>query len=236
MHANNYKEVEFIYFDGGSVLVNRNTPDGDHIAKELGFDPKEYDSIVMSVVATQSPEEIDSFWHVDTLEKEYEVLNNFHIKMCEYLKKPYTLELITKLTEFRIKADFSLKSGVPEALKRLSTKYKLGVLSNALPSRRHFELKLENIDKYFEPIILSFEEGVQKPNFGIYKIAIDRSKTDPQKIIFIDDKVSFLNGAKQAGIGNLMLHRSIKNNSNDEVDAPYASVNDLLELCELLGV
>lgn len=235
MH-NNYKDIEFIYLDGGSVLFHRNTPDGDHIAKELGFDPKDYDTIVMAVVATQTPEEGGNFWHINTLEKEYEVINRFHIKMCEYLKKPYTPELITKLTEFRIKADFSLKPGVSEALKRLSTKYKLGVLSNALPSRRHFELKLENINKYFDPVILSFEEGFQKPNLEIYKIAIEKSGLDSKKILFVDDKISFLNGAKQAGIGGLVLHTTIKSNIDVQNDVPYQAVNNLLGLCELLEV
>lgn len=233
---NSYKDIEFIYLDGGSVLFHRNSPDKDHIANELGFDPKNYDEIVMAVVATQTPEEGEAFWHINTLEKEYEVINRFHVKMCEYLKKPYTQELITKLTEFRIKADFSLKPGVPEALKRLNSKYKLGVLSNALPSRKHFELKLENIDTYFDPIILSFEEGFQKPSLEIYNIAIEESGIDSKKILFVDDKISFLDGAKQAGIGCLILHTSAKNHTEAKNGTLYHSVNNLLELCELLEV
>lgn len=236
MHNNNLSEVEYIYLDGGSVLVTRNTPDGDNIAKELGFDPQDYEKILMATIATQTPEETANFWHIETLEKEYDILNNFHTKMCEYLNKPYTPELITKLSEYRIKADFSLKPGITEALQRLSKKYKLGVLSNALPSRRHFELKLENIDKYFDPIILSFEEGIQKPNVELYKIGIERAQVNPQKVLFVDDKPSYLRGAKESGIANLILHTSKETNPNNKGVDEYPHIDNLIELCELLGV
>ena len=223
------KQPKFIYLDAGDVLFERRTKDGDNIARELGFNPENYDKIVMEVVALQK-EEADEFNHIKTLDDEYRIINRFHRRMCDYLGISYTDELITKLSEYRIKADFRIKDGVIEGLERLSKKYELGVLSNALPSRRHFELKLQNVDKYFKHIILSWEEGVQKPNSLIYHIAIDRSKYQPEDILFTDNKVSFLEGAKQAGIDNLVLLKA-KEESNI-----FPMVNNLIELANLLDL
>jgi putative hydrolase of the HAD superfamily len=221
------KQPKFIYLDAGDVLFERRTKDGDNIARELGFNPENYDKILMEVIALQK-EEADEFNHIKTLEDEYRIINRFHRRMCEYLGISYTEELITKLSEYRIKADFRIKDGVIEGLERLSKKYELGVLSNALPSRRHFELKLQNIDKYFKHIILSWEEGVQKPNPRIYNIAIERSEHKPSEILFIDDKVSFLEGAKKAGIDNLVILKA-KEESNI-----FPMVSNLVELADLL--
>jgi FMN phosphatase YigB (HAD superfamily) len=92
--------------------------------------------------------------------------------MCDYLGISYSDELINKLSEYRIKADFKLKDGIFEGVDRLSKKYKLGVPSNALPSRRYFELKLENLDSYFETVLLSAEEVYKNLIQGFIKLQL----------------------------------------------------------------
>jgi HAD superfamily hydrolase (TIGR01509 family) len=223
-------QPKFIFLDAGDVLFERNTKDGDNIAKELGFDPENYDEIVMKVVSLQPKEEVEEFNHIKTLDDEYRIINRFHQRMCDYLGISYTDELITKLSEYRIKADFRLKDGVLEGVERLSKNYKLGVLSNALPSRRHFELKLGNLDRFFEIVVLSWEEGIQKPDPRLYQLAIERSGFEPTEILFTDNKVKYLEGAREAGINNLVLLKA-KEQSDD-----FPMVNNLVELAELLGV
>jgi len=104
------RKPEFIFFDGGDVLFNRKTPDGDNIARELGFDPAQYDQIVQETIKTQSNKEVQEFNQIKTLEDEYRIINRFHEYMCRYLGVAYDDVLINKLTEYRIKADFELKS------------------------------------------------------------------------------------------------------------------------------
>jgi HAD superfamily hydrolase (TIGR01509 family) len=128
--------------------------------------------------------------------------------MCEYLNIEYDQKLIQKLTKYRTQGNYKLFTGLTETLERLSKKYKLGVLSNALPSRRHHELKIDNIDKYFDVVIISSEEGVRKPNREIYEIAIEKSGYKKEEILFIDDKVSYLDGAVNAGIENVALFKT----------------------------
>jgi putative hydrolase of the HAD superfamily len=203
------KNIKFIYFDAGNVLFYKVTTEGENIAKELGFSPDKYQDIVDILVKQQGEELTKQFYNLSTLEKETEYLNGLHKRMCEYLDIEYDDALVEKLTRYRTQGDYKLNKEVKENLERLSKKYRLGVLSNSLPSRRHHELKIDNIDKYFDPIIISSEVGVRKPNRKIYEIAIERSEFKPNEILFVDDKVSSLNGAIESGIENVVLYKTV---------------------------
>jgi HAD superfamily hydrolase (TIGR01509 family) len=202
------ENIKFIYFDGYNVLFYRTISEGENIAKELGFPPEKYQDIIDILVKQQGEELTKQFYNLSTLEEQIEYLDGLHKRMCEYLNIEYDQKLIQKLTKYRTQGNYKLFTGLTEALERLSKKYKLGVLSNALPSRRHHELKIDNIDKYFDVVIISSEEGVRKPNREIYEIAIEKSGYKKEEILFIDDKVSYLDGAVNAGIENVALFKT----------------------------
>ena len=197
--------IKQIYFDAGGVLFTRRTPDGDGIAQLLGFPKEQYASIVAAVIELQSPEESEQFLAIRTLEDEYAYLNVFHRKMCDLLSHAYDDDLITKLSECRIKADFVLNPKVLETVRTLSREYKLSILSNALPSRRHHELLIENIGDYFDPIILSFEVGMHKPGQGVFDYALQKASCPPHEVALIDDKLENLQSAQEAGFGQCIL-------------------------------
>jgi HAD superfamily hydrolase (TIGR01509 family) len=202
------ENIKFIYFDGYNVLFYRTISEGENIANELGFPPEKYQDIIDILVKQQGEELTKQFYNLSTLEEQIEYLDGLHKRMCEYLNIEYDQKLIQKLTKYRTQGNYKLFTGLTETLERLSKKYKLGVLSNALPSRRHHELKIDDIDKYFDVIIISSEEGVRKPNREIYEIAIKRSGCKKEEILFIDDKVSYLDGAVNAGIENVALFKT----------------------------
>ena len=78
-------QLKFIFLDAGDVLVERKTKDGDNIARELGFDPANYEKISAEVVALQPKQEVEKFNHIKTLADEHRIINRFHRRMCEYL-------------------------------------------------------------------------------------------------------------------------------------------------------
>lgn len=219
--------IKQIYFDAGKVIFTRRTPDGDHIAELLGFPKEDYNTILQKVIDIQSQEENNQFWSIKTLGEEYKYLNEFHKKMCEYLNHSYDDNLLTKLSECRIKADFIVNEGVVETLEILSKKYKLSILSNALPSRRHHELLMNNLISYFSPIIISFEIGMHKPNSKIFEYALSQSKFKPSEIAFIDDNLKNIKTAKNMGFGQCILF------SND-VNYDFKSTTNFRELVNLL--
>jgi len=220
--------IKQIYFDAGRVIFTRRTPDGDNIAKLLGFPKNEYDNILNKIIESQSKEDHDRFWGIRTIEDEYKSLNKFHKQMCEYLDHPHDDEFITKLSECRIKADFVVNEGVIDTLEKLKGSYKLSILSNALPSRRHHELLMENLIAYFDPIIISFEIGVHKPDPEIYSYALKKSPFQASEVAFVDDKLENLEAAEKAGFGQCILF-------SKEKHPKYKSTTNFRDLPSLIN-
>ncbi len=61
-------------------------------------------------------------------------------------------------------------------------------------------LKWLHIKAGFKPIILSYEEGVRKPNPTIYKRTIERLGVKPEEILFIDNLSENLGSAAKLGL------------------------------------
>ena len=223
-----YPKPKFIYLDGMHVLIDKNKPESYFMAKELGISEKKYEEYLTTAINEQSEEMKNEFWTVETFEKEKDYMNRFHRDLLKIMNISENEDLVDKLTKYRMEADYFLKDGVKEALEILSKKYRLGVMTNAMPSRRYHELKLGNIDKYFEHIVISREVGSFKPDHKIYEVAIEKTGLPAEDILFVDDKVKYLDGAVAAGIKNVVLMKQ-----EDETDK-YPVVSNLLELVEML--
>jgi epoxide hydrolase-like predicted phosphatase len=81
--------------------------------------------------------------------------------------------------------------------------YKTGLLSDTeMPAMNYFLGR-----KYdgFDFMVFSCSEGVAKPEEKIYRIALDRSGTDPGKTAFIDDKRANVEGARKLGIAGILF-------------------------------
>lgn len=74
-----------------------------------------------------------------------------------------------------------------------------GMLSNMYGSSADLLRASGNYDG-FDPIVLSFQEGVSKPDPAFYKIALDKLGLKPEEILFIDDQERFLVTARELGI------------------------------------
>jgi epoxide hydrolase-like predicted phosphatase len=93
-----------------------------------------------------------------------------------------------------------------ELLENLKNHYKLGILSNALPS---LDWAFDNlgIRKYFDNIIISAYEGIEKPNKEIYITAVERLESKFEECIFIDDRIENVKTAESLGIRAFHLNR-----------------------------
>jgi putative hydrolase of the HAD superfamily len=65
-----------------------------------------------------------------------------------------------------------------------------------------FELK-----KDFDPILISGDIGVAKPDYGKYDEFLNRAKVRGEKVLFIDDKLSNLEMAKRFGFKTVLFDR-----------------------------
>lgn len=107
----------------------------------------------------------------------------------------------------------SILVGVPpqrfEAIKKLSEKYNLYLLSNC--NALHWEVIFdrlsqhngENIWNYFRQIFLSFRMHLEKPHKEIYEALVQEARIRPEETLFIDDRQDNVDGASEVGFNVL---------------------------------
>lgn len=74
----------------------------------------------------------------------------------------------------------------------------VGLLSNMVPAWDvHWRRMVD--PGHFDDIVLSFEVGVRKPSQEIFALALQRSGTQPEETVFVDDLAGNCEGARKAG-------------------------------------
>jgi len=82
---------------------------------------------------------------------------------------------------------YELFDDVAESLERLKRSgYRLGIVSNFAPTLRTILLH-KGILHYFDPVIVSTEVGLEKPNPAIFRLALEQAKLAPEDALYIGD-------------------------------------------------
>jgi putative hydrolase of the HAD superfamily len=90
---------------------------------------------------------------------------------------------------------------VPEQLlKNLQQRYPLILVSNTNECHATFISKRYTVFEYFHHRILSHEVGSLKPDYGIYRAAIQASGKAPEALFFADDREENIEAARELGI------------------------------------
>ena len=95
--------------------------------------------------------------------------------------------------------------GMGEVLARLARHYRLGVISNAngMAARK---LEEAGLASYFETIVDSHVEGVEKPDPRIFQVALDRMQATPDQAAYVGDFYHVdVVGARRAGLFPVLL-------------------------------
>lgn len=123
------------------------------------------------------------------------------------MMKPYCNEGIT--IPMMRECLYELLVGIPaekvEYLKELSTRYPLYMLSNnncvSFPRcKQIFEEAGIPLDKLFKDLFLSYRMKMLKPGREIYDEAVRRTGMKADQLLFIDDSMANVEGARAAGI------------------------------------
>lgn len=80
--------------------------------------------------------------------------------------------------------------------------YQTGMLSDVSQYQANILRKLGYYN-LFNPVLLSYETGVEKPHPEAYKNLLKELKLPADSVIFIDDKVDNVEGAKKLGIDSI---------------------------------
>ena len=91
-----------------------------------------------------------------------------------------------------------------QLIKSLRPQYKTALLSNSDGSYLRDELQANQLESYFNEIIISSEVGYNKPDPEIYKIAIGRLALPAEACLFIDDNPHNIAGADAVGLHTIL--------------------------------
>lgn len=88
---------------------------------------------------------------------------------------------------------------------------KTAVLSNTIAIYRDIQERLGISERDgFDPILYSWQVEMVKPNKEIYELALKVLNTNPDEIIFIDDKAGHLEGAQSVGMKTVLFDNNLR--------------------------
>lgn len=203
------ENIKWVFFDVGSTLVDETYA---------------YENRMKSIAKAADV----------TYEYVYETTMKFYRQ-----NKKGDIEVLKLLNVEKPKWSFEdeiLYKDTEECLKRLSTKYKIGVIANQPPGTAK-RLEEHRILKYIDLVIASAEEGIAKPDRKIFETALGRADCIPKQSVMIGDRIdNDIVPANQLGMNTIWIKQGFGRHwiiTNDEEKADYV-VNNLTEICNIL--
>lgn len=185
------KNIQAIIFDLGGVILNINYQNTVDSFKELGvknadnfYSKKLQDSIFDKI-------EVGAISTKEFLEHLQRECNNTEDVKVE---KAWNA-MLEDLPKERLDLLLSLKN-----------KYKLFLLSNTNSihintiHNKLGETQWKNFCNLFDKMYLSHEIGVRKPNIAAFQLILKQQKLNPNEVLFIDDSIQHIKGARKLGI------------------------------------
>lgn len=100
----------------------------------------------------------------------------------------------------------SANQAMVDCLRGLRPRFRTGLLSNSFIGAREREQRAYGYSDLVDDIVYSHEVGIEKPDPRIYEIACRRLEVKPSDVVFVDDAVIAVDGAKAVGMVGI-LHR-----------------------------
>ncbi len=178
--------IDTIIFDFGDVFINLNNKGCTTAFEKLGL-------------SLPNPE-------VSRLNDEFERGSISELDFMSGLQKlmPNQSEIAIKNAWNAVMGEFPLYR--LEFLQLLKTKYRLFLLTNTDQIHiEHFEDTVgtsffSDFYQCFEKVYYSFEMGLRKPEKAIYQRIIKNHGLNPQKTLFVDDKIENTSAAIECGL------------------------------------
>lgn len=95
---------------------------------------------------------------------------------------------------------FPLDQRMLEIIGKIRDKYKIIMMSNQVETWLEKVIEEYALKDKFHYFVNSYHTNFRKPDEGIFKIALERSKSKASEALFIDDKLENINAAKKLGM------------------------------------
>ncbi len=179
-------------FDLGGVLVAEGAPIARRVwESRLGLTVGELDQIVT--------EAIGPGW----------VGGRSEAEICRRLREVTGLvqsEVDDLLEDFYSNA--YLDPALAAFIRSVRRRFKVATLSNAAPGNRRAMTDKFALDQLVDLMVISAEEGIQKPDPAIYLRTAERLGVDPTDCVFVDDRLDNVEGAMAVGMTAFVHTRS----------------------------
>ena len=118
-------------------------------------------------------------------------------------------------------------------LDELSKRYTLGIIANQSAGSAQ-RLADWGIGKYFDLVIASDDEGVEKPNPEIFKIALERANCLPENAVMVGDRIdNDILPAKKLGIKTVWVKQGFAK-YQPESDVPDYTIQTLETISKVM--
>ena len=187
-------KIKWLLVDIGNVLLLKDSGNNfnELLSKELNVD----------IELAQKINKV----HYSSMDIKYipeeEFIADLEIKL-NYRAPKDIFTYFAKAYEKQVRPNIELFNSLEE-MRKLGIK--TAILSNTISIYRQTQEQI-GISKQngFDPIVLSWQEGIAKPNRDIFELALKKLKVKPEEVIFIDDSVEHIKGAEQVGIRGILF-------------------------------
>ena len=102
---------------------------------------------------------------------------------------------------------FSVLPGAAEVVRELAKRYPLTIVSNGFSEVQYYKIAHSGLQDCFTHVLVSDEVGINKPQPGIFRLALEKNGVSPDEALMIGDSYSSdITGAQNAGIDQVWLH------------------------------
>ncbi len=187
------KMIKAVLFDWGGVLIDNPAPGlMDYCARALGVSVEDYVRVHNA--------------HGEAFQKGLIAEVVFWQRVCGDLDRP--LPQRSSLWGDAFRAVYRPRAEVFALVRRLHERgIRTSLLSNTEVPAMEFFLELGY--DVFDALTFSCAEGVFKPQREIYEVAARKLRTPPARCMLIDDRLDFVEGARNVGMKGI-VYRDLK--------------------------
>ena len=125
-----------------------------------------------------------------------------------------------------------LKPGVLEAINTISTRYKIGLISNGMTPFQERNFRGLGIASMFSSVIVSAAVNLRKPDARIFHLACSELDVSPEEAVYVgDNPIADVEGARDAGLRTIFIPSA----AHPVCAAADASCDDMSRLPEILN-
>jgi HAD superfamily hydrolase (TIGR01662 family) len=128
--------------------------------------------------------------------------------------------------------------GVTDALKQLSRRFQLGVIANQARGVRD-RLRGHGWGSLFAVCIASAEEGMKKPELGIFELALRRAGCRAEQAVMVGDRIdNDIRPARAVGMATVRVRQGLskKQDPRGPFETPDVTIRRVRDLPKVMGV